>query len=274
MRQYLDLLQDVLLNGTRSEDRTGTGTISVFGRQLRFNLADGFPLVTTKKVFWKGIVTELLWMISGDTNIKTLQEQGVSIWNEWTDQNGDLGPVYGAQWRRHVGCDDDLNIIKIDQLSEVINSIKTNPTSRRHIVTAWNPAQIDDMALPPCHCFFQFHVRGGKYLDLQLYQRSADLFLGVPFNIASYSLLLMMVAQECGLVPGEFVHTFGNAHIYLNHISQVKEQILRVPLTLPSVIIDDMDDNGNRLDIFSIRRENIHLIGYSSHPAIRGDVSV
>lgn len=234
MRQYLDLLQDVLLNGTRTDDRTGTGTLSVFGRQLRFNLADGFPLVTTKKVFWRGIVAELLWMISGDTNVKALQEQNVHIWDEWADQDGDLGPVYGAQWRKwgfyflvRQGREDDgryhnqyhKSSFGIDQLDEVINSIKNNPTSRRHIVTAWNPAELDEMALPPCHCFFQFHVRD-KYLDLQLYQRSADLFLGVPFNIASYALLLMMVAQECNLIPGEFIHTFGDAHIYINPVSR------------------------------------------------------
>ena len=288
MRQYLDLLQDVLLNGTRTDDRTGTGTLSVFGRQLRFNLADGFPLVTTKKVFWRGIVAELLWMISGDTNIKSLTDQGVHIWDEWADENGELGPVYGAQWRRWKGYalekhkiynqDGELECInfeleKLDQLAEVINSIKTNPTSRRHIVTAWNPAELDEMALPPCHCFFQFHVRD-KYLDLQLYQRSADLFLGVPFNIASYALLLMMVAQECNLIPGEFVHTLGDAHIYLNHIEQVKQQLLRTPLPLPTVIIDVATEDCVPLSFFDIKAEHIHLHDYHSHPAIKGEVSV
>ena len=534
MRQYLDLLQDVLLNGTRTDDRTGTGTLSVFGRQLRFNLADGFPLVTTKKVFWRGIVTELLWMISGDTNIKALTDQGVSIWNEWIDSDGDLGPIYGYQWRKryrintskceivrtknyednyvepistkrepnknakddavgkefvnnigqhfvvidsecvsvngksriihtvqftkthsvkkvrrdavfsgavkddfepsvygvgYVGdinnevkkttlykraykiwnsmiqrcydkkfheyhcyggkgvvvckrwhnftnffCDikklygyyqwkssnfyeldkdyfgsnmycpegcifihKSINIktcrcralsyngelylsakdlhdahprfkqkylnkillkgivsdkyygIKIvelkdnefvrykfepfDQLAGVINSIKNNPSSRRHIVTAWNPAELDKMALPPCHCFFQFHVRD-KYLDLQLYQRSADLFLGVPFNIASYALLLMMVAQECNLIPGEFIHTFGDAHIYLNHIEQVKQQLTRTPLPLPRVTIDNATWEGIPLSFFDIKAEHIHLQEYHSYHAIKGEVSV
>ena len=282
MRQYLDLLQDVLLNGTRTDDRTGTGTLSVFGRQLRFNIADGFPLVTTKKVFWKGIVAELLWMISGDTNIKALQEQSVNIWNEWADRDGDLGPVYGSQWRKWSAYISDglynYNselFVKhhIDQLAEVINSIKTNPTSRRHIVSAWNPAELDEMALPPCHCFFQFHVRG-KYLDIQLYQRSADLFLGVPFNIASYALLLMMVAQECNLIPGEFIHTLGDAHIYLNHIEQVKQQILRTPLPLPRVTIDNATWEGTPLHFFDIKAEHIHLLDYNYHPAIKGDVSV
>lgn len=293
MRQYLDLLQDVLLNGTRTDDRTGTGTLSVFGRQLRFNIADGFPLVTTKKVFWRGIVAELLWMISGDTNIKTLQEQGVHIWDEWADQDGDLGPVYGAQWRSwneyepisipaidgkvlHTDgtfVDGLYERSTFDQLAEVINSIKTNPTSRRHIVTAWNPTEVDEMALPPCHCFFQFHVRD-KYLDLQLYQRSADLFLGVPFNIASYALLLMMVAQECKLIPGEFIHTFGDAHIYLNHIEQVKQQLTRTPLTLPNVHIDNCKWDGAPLSFFDIRKEHIHLIDYHHYPPIAGKVSV
>lgn len=287
MRQYLDLLQDVLLNGTSTNDRTGTGTLSVFGRQLRFNLADGFPLVTTKKVFWRGIVAELLWMISGDTNVKALQEQNVHIWDEWADENGELGPVYGAQWRKwpdymlvkykvdpqSEGFKHDIIQTLIDQLADVINSIKQNPTSRRHIVTAWNPAQLDKMALPPCHCFFQFHVRD-KYLDLQLYQRSADLFLGVPFNIASYALLLMMVAQECKLIPGEFVHTLGDAHIYLNHIQQVEEQITRIPLPLPRVTIDNATCEGTPLSFFDIKAEHIHLLDYHSYPAIKGEVSV
>lgn len=288
MRQYLDLLQDVLLNGTRTDDRTGTGTLSVFGRQLRFNLADGFPLVTTKKVFWRGIVAELLWMISGDTNIKALTDQGVHIWDEWADQDGDLGPVYGAQWRKWGfyflvrQCREDdgrwhnqyhKSSYGIDQLAEVIDSIKTNPTSRRHIVSAWNPAELNEMALPPCHCFFQFHVRD-KHLDLQLYQRSADLFLGVPFNIASYALLLMMMAQECNLIPGEFIHTFGDAHIYLNHIEQVKQQLTRTPLPLPRVTIDNATWDGTPLSFFDIKSEHIHLLDYHSYPAIKGEVSV
>ena len=286
MRQYLDLLQDVLLNGTRTDDRTGTGTLSVFGRQLRFNLADGFPLVTTKKVFWRGIVTELLWMISGDTNIYTLVEKGVHIWDGWADQNGDLGPVYGAQWRNWkqfcvtnsgynragiYGVSAKVNYI--DQIAGVIKSIKNNPTSRRHIVTAWNPAELDEMALPPCHCFFQFHVRD-KYLDLQLYQRSADLFLGVPFNIASYALLLMMVAQECNLIPGEFIHTFGDAHIYINHSEQVKKQLTRTPLPLPRVTIDNATWEGIPLSFFDINAEHIHLLDYHHYPPIKGEVSV
>lgn len=282
MKQYLELLEDVMRHGERTNDRTGTGTYSVFGRQLRFNLSDGFPLVTTKKVFWRGIVAELLWMISGDTNIKALQEQSVNIWNEWADEYGDLGPVYGAQWRKWSAYISDglysYNrelFVKhhIDQLAEVINSIKTNPTSRRHIVTAWNPAELDEMALPPCHCFFQFHVRD-KYLDLQLYQRSADLFLGVPFNIASYSLLLMMVAQECGLIPGEFVHTFGDAHIYLNHIEQVQRQLDRIPLPLPNVTIDNATCDGKRLGIFDLTSDNIHLLDYKHYPPISAPVSV
>ena len=288
MKAYLDLLQDVLDNGTRTEDRTGTGTLSVFGRQLRFNLADGFPLVTTKKVFWRGIVAELLWIISGDTNIKALTDQGVHIWDEWADQDGDLGPVYGAQWRKwnklkrvivDKGGEDRYLLkhyfteVELDQLAEVIDSIKNDPTSRRHIVTAWNPAELDEMALPPCHCFFQFHVRD-KYLDLQLYQRSADLFLGVPFNIASYALLLMMVAQECNLIPGEFVHTLGDAHIYLNHIEQVKQQLLRTPLPLPRVTIDNATWDGTPLSFFDIKAEHIHLLDYHSYPAIKGEVSV
>lgn len=282
MRQYLDLLQDVLLNGTRTDDRTGTGTLSVFGRQLRFNLADGFPLVTTKKVFWRGIVAELLWMISGDTNIKVLQKQGVHIWDEWADQDGDLGPVYGAQWRKWGGKEhlvqhhgDEYAHIEygIDQLYDVIESIKTDHNSRRHIVSAWNVNDLEDMALPPCHCFFQFHVRD-KYLDLQLYQRSADLFLGVPFNIASYALLLMMVAQECNLIPGEFIHTFGDAHIYLNHIEQVKKQLTRTPLPLPRVTIDNATWEGIPLSFFDINAEHIHLLDYHHYPPIKGEVSV
>lgn len=271
MKQYLELLEDVMRHGERTNDRTGTGTYSVFGRQLRFNLEDGFPLVTTKKVFWRGIVEELLWMLRGDTNVRRLQEKGVHIWDEWADENGELGPVYGRQWREWWVA---YNSAPIDQLSNVIEDIKRTPTSRRLIVTAWNPSDVDNMALPPCHCFFQFHVRGGKYLDLQLYQRSADLFLGVPFNIASYSLLLMMVAQECGLIPGEFVHTLGDAHIYLNHIEQVQRQLDRIPLPLPNVTIDNATWDGKRLGIFDLTADNIHLLDYKHYPPISAPVSV
>jgi thymidylate synthase len=230
MRQYLDLIEHVLENGIKKEDRTGTGTISVFGYQMRFNMADGFPLVTTKKLHTKSIIHELLWFLKGDTNIKYLQDNNVRIWNEWADEEGNLGPVYGSQWRSWQGADKKT----YDQISEVIDSIKNNPDSRRHIVSAWNVAEIDNMALPPCHIMFQFYVANGK-LSCQLYQRSADIFLGVPFNIASYALLLHMMAQVTGLEPGEFVHTLGDAHIYTNHIEQAKLQISRDPMSLPQL---------------------------------------
>lgn len=264
MKQYLDLLNDVLSNGTKKEDRTGTGTLSVFGRQLRFNLQEGFPLVTTKKVFWKGVVGELLWFLKGSTNVRELQEQGIGIWDAWADENGDLGPVYGAQWRSWPTPDGS----HIDQIAQVIKSIKTNPDSRRHIVSAWNVADIPRMALPPCHLLFQFYVAEGK-LSCQLYQRSADLFLGVPFNIASYSLLTHMIAQVCDLDVGEFIITFGDAHIYLNHIEQVKTQLKRYPYSLP---ILQLNPRIRDIDKFTI--EDIILFRYLYHPPIKGEVAV
>lgn len=265
MKQYLDLLDDILTNGVQKTDRTGTGTISVFGRQMRYNLADGFPLVTTKKLHLKSIIHELLWFLKGDTNVRYLQENGVRIWNEWADpETGDLGPVYGAQWRAWPDGKGGV----VDQISEVIEQIKTNPDSRRLIVSAWNVAQIPDMALPPCHAFFQFYVADGK-LSLQLYQRSADCFLGVPFNIASYALLLMMVAQVTGLQPGEFVHTLGDAHIYHNHIDQVRLQLTREPRPLPRLLL-----NPDVRDIFAFDYGDISLEGYDPHPHIAGKVSV
>jgi thymidylate synthase len=264
MKQYLDLLDHVLKNGVEKQDRTGTGTISVFGYQMRFNLEDGFPLMTTKKLHLKSIIHELIWFISGDTNIKYLKDNGVKIWNEWADQEGNLGPVYGYQWRSWPTADGR----KIDQLSNVISNIKTSPESRRHLVNAWNVGEIDKMALPPCHILFQFYVAGGK-LSCQLYQRSADIFLGVPFNIASYSLLTMMVAQITGLKPGEFIHTFGDAHIYLNHIDQVKIQLAREPFPLPEMVIDHSVD-----DILKFRYDHFSLINYTTHPGIKGKISV
>jgi thymidylate synthase len=264
MKQYLDLLDHVLKNGVEKQDRTGTGTISVFGYQMRFNLEDGFPLMTTKKLHLKSIIHELIWFISGDTNIKYLKDNGVKIWNEWADQEGNLGPVYGYQWRSWPTADGR----KIDQLSNVISNIKTSPESRRHLVNAWNVGEIDKMALPPCHILFQFYVAGGK-LSCQLYQRSADIFLGVPFNIASYSLLTMMVAQITGLKPGEFIHTFGDAHIYLNHIDQVKIQLAREPFPLPEMVIDPSVD-----DILKFRYDHFSLINYTTHPGIKGKISV
>ena len=264
MKQYLDLLDHVLKNGVEKQDRTGTGTISVFGYQMRFNLEDGFPLMTTKKLHLKSIIHELIWFISGDTNIKYLKDNGVKIWNEWADQEGNLGPVYGYQWRSWPTADGR----KIDQLSNVISNIKTSPESRRHLVNAWNVGEIDKMALPPCHILFQFYVAGGK-LSCQLYQRSADIFLGVPFNIASYSLLTMMVAQISGLKPGEFIHTFGDAHIYLNHIDQVKIQLAREPFPLPEMVIDHSVD-----DILKFRYDHFSLINYTTHPGIKGKISV
>jgi len=264
MRQYLELLDHVLENGTRKPDRTGTGTISVFGYQMRFNLEDGFPLMTTKKLHLKSILHELLWFISGDTNIKYLKENGVKIWDEWADENGNLGPVYGSQWRSWPAADGR----KIDQLANVIRSIKESPDSRRHIVNAWNVGEIDKMALPPCHILFQFYVAGGK-LSCQLYQRSCDIFLGVPFNIASYALLTMMVAQATSLKPGEFIHTLGDAHIYLNHIDQVRLQLTREPYKLPVMTI-----NPEVTDITEFRFGDFTLTDYTAHPHIRGDISV
>jgi thymidylate synthase len=264
MKQYLDLLEHVLRNGTRKTDRTGTGTISVFGYQMRFGLEDGFPLLTTKKLHLKSIVHELLWFISGSTNIKYLLDNGVKIWNEWADSEGNLGPVYGYQWRSWPAADGR----SIDQLQNVIHSLKTNPDSRRHIVSAWNPGEIDRMALPPCHILFQFYVSDGR-LSCQLYQRSCDIFLGVPFNIASYSLLTMMVAQVTGLKPGEFIHTLGDAHIYLNHTEQVNLQLTRTPFMLPV-----MDINPEVKDITRFKYDDFSLKGYEAHPGIKGEIAV
>lgn len=264
MRQYLDLIGRVLNEGVRKEDRTGTGTISVFGHQMRFDMADGFPLLTTKKLHLKSIIHELLWFIKGDTNIKYLVDNGVTIWNEWADASGDLGPIYGHQWRSWPDYDGGT----IDQLHEAIETIKHNPDSRRIIVSAWNVAEIDKMALPPCHAFFQFYVADGK-LSLQLYQRSADIFLGVPFNIASYALLLKMVAQVTGLQAGTFVHTLGDAHIYLNHLDQVRLQLTREPRALP-----EMHLNPGIRHIEDFRYEDFSLSGYDPHPHIKGIVAV
>ena len=264
MRQYLDLLDHVMKTGTEKSDRTGTGTISVFGYQMRFNLEDGFPLLTTKKLHLKSIIHELLWFISGNTNTKYLNDNGVRIWNEWADKDGNLGPVYGHQWRSWPSADG----VKIDQLENVISSIKTSPDSRRHIVSAWNVGELDKMALPPCHILFQFYVAGGK-LSCQLYQRSADIFIGVPFNIASYALLTLMVAQVTGLKPGDFVHTFGDAHIYLNHVEQVRLQLTREPFKLPTLRI-----NPEISDILNFRYEDFTLNDYISHPHIKGDIAV
>lgn len=264
MRQYLDLLKHILKEGSVKSDRTGTGTISTFGYQMRFNLSEGFPLVTTKKVHLKSIIHELLWFLAGDTNVKYLQDNGVRIWNEWADADGNLGHIYGFQWRSWP----DYKGGSIDQIAEAVKTIKTNPDSRRIIVSAWNVADIDNMNLPPCHCFFQFYVNDGK-LSCQLYQRSADCFLGVPFNIASYALLTMMMAQVCGLEAGDFIHTLGDAHIYLNHISQVEEQLARTPRALPKMII-----NPEVNDIFNFKFDDFHLEGYDPWPAIKGEVSV
>jgi len=275
MKQYLDLLQDILDNGTIKSDRTGTGTISVFGRQLRFDLNNGFPIITTKKVHLKSIIYELLWFISGNTNIKYLQDNGVTIWDEWADENGDLGPVYGSQWRNFNGQG-------IDQIQEVIDTLKTNPNSRRMLVTAWNPVVLPNenekdfsknvkegkAALPPCHCFFQFYVANNK-LSCQVYQRSVDTFLGMPFNISSYSLLTMMIAQVCDLELGELVYTFGDTHIYSNHIEQVKEQLSRTPRKLPRMII-----NKNVKNLFDFKYEDFELIGYDPYPAIKAQVAI
>lgn len=264
MKQYIDLLQRVMDEGVHKEDRTGTGTISVFGHQMRFNLEDGFPCLTTKKIHLKSIIHELLWFLKGDTNAKYLQENGVRIWNEWADENGNLGHIYGYQWRSWP----DYNGGHIDQISEVVNTIKTNPDSRRIIVSAWNVADIPNMNLPPCHAFFQFYVAEGK-LSLQLYQRSADIFLGVPFNIASYALLLQMMAQVTGLKAGDFVHTLGDAHIYTNHLEQVKLQLSRDLRPLPLMKI-----NPDVSDIFNFKYSDFELINYNPHPHIKGEVSV
>lgn len=264
MKQYLELLERVLEEGVKKEDRTGTGTISVFGHQMRFNMKDGFPMVTTKKLHLKSIIYELLWFLQGDTNVKYLQDHGVRIWNEWADANGDLGHIYGYQWRSWP----DYNGGHIDQITEAVETIKNNPDSRRIIVSAWNVADIPNMNLPPCHAFFQFYVADGK-LSLQLYQRSADIFLGVPFNIASYALLLMMMAQVTGLEAGEFIHTLGDAHIYSNHLEQVKLQLSREPMKLPV-----MEINPDVKSIFDFKYEDFSLKGYESHPHIKGDVAV
>jgi thymidylate synthase len=264
MKQYQDLMRHVLEHGHKKEDRTGTGTISVFGYQMRFNLEDGFPLLTTKKVHLKSIIHELLWFLQGSTNIQYLKDNGVSIWDEWADENGNLGPVYGYQWRNWPKPDGT----HIDQIAQVVNSIRKNPDSRRLIVSAWNVADVDQMKLPPCHAFFQFYVADGK-LSCQLYQRSADIFLGVPFNIASYALLTMMVAQVCGLKPGDFVHTLGDAHIYLNHLEQTREQLSREPRALPTMRI-----NADVHDIFGFRFEDFTLENYDPHPPIKAPVAV
>ena len=277
MKNYLELLQAILDRGTRKEDRTGTGTLSLFGHQLRFDLAEGFPAVTTKKLHFRSIIHELLWFLSGETNIRYLNENGVHIWDEWATEDGELGPVYGAQWRNWIAADGR----RIDQVAQLLDDLRARPDSRRHIVSAWNPALLPDesrsprenaaaglQALPPCHTLFQFHVADGR-LSCQLYQRSADVFLGVPFNIASYSLLTMMIAQVVGLKPGEFVHTFGDVHIYLNHLEQVKTQLSREPLPLPTMRL-----NPERRDLFDFRYEDFELVGYQHHPAIRAPISV
>ena len=262
-RQYLQLLADILANGVQRGDRTGTGTLGVFGRQIRFDLAKGFPVLTTKKLHLRSIFVELLWFLRGDTNVRWLQENGCKIWDEWADANGDLGPVYGKQWRSWAAPDGQ----SIDQITKLVEGLKANPNSRRHIVSAWNPADVDDMALPPCHCLFQFFVADGK-LSCQLYQRSADVFLGVPFNIASYALLTLMVAKVTGLEPGEFVHTFGDAHLYLNHLDQAREQLTREPFPFPTLTIAD------KPDLFGFDYGDFTLEGYQAHPHIKAEVSV
>ena len=264
MKQYLDLLRDALENGFERGDRTGTGTRAVFGRQMRFNLEDGFPMVTTKKLHLRSIIVELLWFLKGDTNIRYLKENGVSIWDEWADENGDLGPVYGKQWRSWAAPDGRT----IDQIQWVLDEIRTNPNSRRLIVSAWNPADVNEMALPPCHCLFQFNVMDGK-LNCQLYQRSADIFLGVPFNIASYALLTLMMARATGLKPGEFVHTFGDAHLYLNHVEQAKLQLSREPLPLPTMVM-----NPDKTDLFGWEYEDFRVENYQAHAHIKAPVAV
>jgi thymidylate synthase len=280
-KQYLDLIRHILANGVKKEDRTGTGTLSTFGYQMRFNLADGFPLLTTKKVHWPSVAHELLWFLSGSTNTKYLTDNGVRIWNEWADENGDLGPVYGAQWRTWK---EPLKIgtrvpkftfnnkfgfsLGIDQIANVIDQIRNNPDSRRHIVSAWNVGELDDMALPPCHLLFQFYVADGK-LSCQLYQRSGDVFLGIPFNIASYALLTHMIAHVTGLEVGEFIHTIGDAHIYSNHMDQVKEQLTREPRPLPKLTV-----TNDTTDIDELKYEDLRIDGYDPHPVIKGKVSV
>lgn len=264
MRQYLDLMQDILDNGVRKEDRTGTGTLSVFGRQLRFDLQAGFPLVTTKKLHIRSIVYELLWFLKGDTNIKYLNDHGVTIWDEWADEDGELGPVYGQQWRSWPAPDSK----SVDQISNVLHQLKNNPDSRRHIVSAWNPSEIDRMALPPCHALFQFYVAGGK-LSCQLYQRSADYFLGVPFNIASYALLVHLFAQQCGLEVGEFVWTGGDVHLYTNHMEQARLQLSRTPYPLPQLIVKRKPDS-----LFDYRYEDFEIAGYQTHPSIKAPIAV
>jgi thymidylate synthase len=261
--QYLNLLRDILDNGVRRDDRTGTGTLGVFGRQIRFDLSKGFPLLTTKKLHTRSIFIELLWFLRGDTNIGWLKDNGVGIWDEWADENGDLGPVYGKQWRSWAAP----NGASIDQIQKLIHGLKTNPNSRRHIVSAWNPADVDDMALPPCHCLFQFFVADGK-LSCQLYQRSADVFLGVPFNIASYALLTIMLAQVVGLEPGDFVHTFGDAHLYLNHLEQAELQLTRAPLPLPTLTV------APKSDLFAYELSDFVLSDYAPWPHIKAAVAV
>jgi len=264
MKAYLDLMRHVLEHGAKKSDRTGTGTLSTFGWQMRFDLAAGFPLLTTKKVHFKSVAYELLWFLKGDTNVRWLQEHGVTIWDEWADERGELGPVYGSQWRSWPAPDGGA----IDQIAQVVDSIRTRPDSRRHIVTAWNPAEIAKMKLPPCHVLFQFYVAEGR-LSCQMYQRSADIFLGVPFNIASYALLTLMTSQACGLKPGEFVHTFGDAHLYSNHLEQAREQLARAPRPLPRMRL-----NPAVKDIFGFRYEDFTLEAYDPHPAIRAPIAV
>lgn len=264
MKQYLDLMQDILDHGSQKSDRTGTGTLSVFGRQLRFDLSNGFPLVTTKKLHLRSIIYELLWFLNGDTNIKYLKDNGVSIWDEWADENGELGPVYGHQWRSWPAPDGR----SIDQITQVINQLKQKPDSRRHIVTAWNPAEVDKMALPPCHALFQFYVADGK-LSCQLYQRSADYFLGVPFNIASYALMTCMFAQQCDLQPGDFVWTGGDVHLYTNHLEQARMQLAREPFALPQLTIKRRPSS-----IFEYAFDDFEIVNYQAHPSIKAPIAV
>jgi thymidylate synthase len=261
--QYLELLRDIIATGVRRGDRTGVGTLSVFGRQMRFDLAAGFPLLTTKRVHFRSILVELLWFLRGETNVRWLQDRGVTIWDEWADASGELGPVYGRQWRSWATPDGRV----IDQIGAVQRSLRESPESRRHVVSAWNPAEVDDMALPPCHCLFQFYVADGR-LSCQLYQRSADVFLGVPFNIASYALLTMMMAQACGLQPGEFVHTLGDAHLYLNHLDQAQLQLSREPFPLPTVRL------AARGDIFAFDEDDVSLDGYRAHKSIKAPIAI